>query len=85
MGGQGGACHCSPGHAGKEGPQLARTGASQGLPRAAAPVGVSHEVRRGVQVASRVATGKSGLHGRGKGKMSLLILERAIFLRKKEC
>ena len=27
---------------------------------------VSHEVRRGVQVASRVATGKSGLHGRGK-------------------
>ena len=31
---------CSPGHAGKEGPQLARTGASQGFPRAAAPVGV---------------------------------------------
>ena len=30
----------SPGHAGKEGPQLARTGASQGFPRAAAPVGV---------------------------------------------
>ena len=29
----------SPGHAGKEGPQLARTGASQGFPRAAAPVG----------------------------------------------
>ena len=28
----------------------------------------SHEVRRGVQVASRVATGKSGLHGRGKGE-----------------
>ena len=27
-----------------------------------------HEVRRGVQVASRVATGKSGLHGRGKGE-----------------
>ena len=26
---------CSPGHAGKEGPQLARTGASQGFPRAA--------------------------------------------------
>ena len=33
--------HCRhPGHAGKEGPQLARTGASQGFPRAAAPVGV---------------------------------------------
>ena len=31
---------CSPGHAGKEGPQLARTGASQGFPRAAAPMGV---------------------------------------------
>ena len=31
---------CSPGHAGKEGPHLARTGASQGFPRAAAPVGV---------------------------------------------
>ena len=30
--------------------------------------GFSHEVRRGVQVASRVATGKSGLHGRGKGE-----------------
>ena len=31
---------CSPGHAGRECPQLARTGASQGFPRAAAPVGV---------------------------------------------
>ena len=30
----------TPGQAGKEGPQLARTGASQGFPRAAAPVGV---------------------------------------------
>ena len=29
---------------------------------------VSHEVRRGAQVASRVATGKSGLRGRGKGE-----------------
>ena len=34
--------------------------------------GVSHEVRRGVQVASRVATGKSGLHGRGSSKASIL-------------
>ena len=32
---------CPPGHAGKEGPQLARTGASQGFPRAAAAVWVS--------------------------------------------
>ena len=31
---------CSAGHAGKEGPQLARTGASQGFPRAAVPIGV---------------------------------------------
>ena len=29
---------------------------------------VSHEVRWGVQVASRVARGKSGLHGQGKGE-----------------
>ena len=34
--------------------------------------GVSHEVRRGVQVASPVATGKSGLHGRGEGSTSML-------------
>ena len=40
---------CSPGHAGKEGPQLARTGASQGFPRAAAPVGVSLEVFLGLR------------------------------------
>ena len=31
---------CSPGQAGKEGPQLARTGASHGFPQAAAPMGV---------------------------------------------
>ena len=31
--------------AGKEGPQLARTGASQGFPRAAAPVGVFSRVK----------------------------------------
>ena len=36
--------------------------------------GVSHEVRRGVQVASCVATGKSGLRGRGKGER-LIALE----------
>ena len=29
---------CSPGHAGKEGPQLAMTGASRGFSPAAAPV-----------------------------------------------
>ena len=31
---------CSPGQAGKEGPQLAMTGASHGFPQAAAPMGV---------------------------------------------
>ena len=31
---------CSPGQAGKEGPHLARTGASQGFPRAAASMGL---------------------------------------------
>ena len=30
--------------------------------------GVSHEVRRGGQGASRVAPGKSGLHVRGEGE-----------------
>ena len=30
--------------------------------------GVSHEVRRGAQGASRVAPGKSGLHVRGEGE-----------------
>ena len=46
---------CSPGQAGKEDPHLARTGASQGFPRAAAPVGVFSEARRGSQGASRAA------------------------------
>ena len=55
----------SPGHAGKEGPQLARTGASQGFPRAAAPVGFSPEARRGSQGASREVPGKLSLHARG--------------------
>ena len=39
------------GDAGKEGPQLARTGASQGFPRAAAPVGV---FSRGIETESRM-------------------------------
>ena len=62
---------CSPGHAGKEGPQLERTGASQVFPRAAAPVGFSPEARRGSQGASRAAPGKSNhpfeLRGRAGG------------------
>ena len=44
---------CTPGHAGKEGPHLTMTGGgSQWFYRAAAPVLVSQEVRRGAQGAS---------------------------------
>ena len=79
---------CSPGHAGKEGPQLARTGASQGFPRDAAPVGVS---RRGTATpvhrpqrpagsthssTTRAAPGKSGLHARGEGERVLALESR---------
>ena len=35
---------CSPGHAGKEGPQLARTGESQGFLELRRQYGVSHEI-----------------------------------------
>ena len=60
--------HCSPGQAGKEGPHLARTGASQVFPRGAAPVGVFSRGRPGSQGASRAAPGKSVLHVRGEGE-----------------
>ena len=33
--------------------------------------GVSHEVRRGAQGASRVVPGKSGLHVRGEGARAI--------------
>ena len=59
---------CSPGHAGKEGPHLARTGASQSFLELRRPWGFSHEARRGSQGASRAAPGKSGLHARGEGE-----------------
>ena len=45
---------------------IARTGASQGFPRAAAPVGVFSRARRGSQGASRAAPGKSGLPARSE-------------------
>ena len=35
--------------------------------------GVSHEVRRGAQGASRVAPGKSGLHVRGEGERNIAL------------
>ena len=67
---------CSPGHAGKEGPQLARTGESQGFLELRRPWGFSPEARRGSQGASRAAPGKSGLHARGKGKRVLALESR---------
>ena len=45
---------------------IARTGASQGFPRAAAPVGVFSRGTRGSQGASRAAPGKSGLPARSE-------------------
>ena len=36
--------------------------------------GVSHEVRRGAQGASRVAPGKSGLHACGEGECVIALL-----------
>ena len=48
---------CSPGHAGKEGPQLARTGASQGFPRAAAPVGEKVGLKLNIQKTKIMASG----------------------------
>ena len=47
---------CSPGHAGKEGPQLARTGASQGFPRDE-DLREPLVRRQGSQVSMRVARG----------------------------
>ena len=57
-----------PGHAGKEGPHLTKTGGSRWFYRAAAPVLVSQGVRRGAQGASCVAPGKLGLDACGKGE-----------------
>ena len=60
---------CTPGHAGKEGPHLTMTGGgSRWFYRAAAPVLVSQEVRRGAQGASCVAPGKLGLDACGEGE-----------------
>ena len=59
---------CSPGHAGKEGPQLARKGASQVILELRRPWGFCPEARRGSQGASRAVPGKSGLCARGEGE-----------------
>ena len=47
---------------------IARTGASQGFPRAAAPVGVFSQGTTRISGASRAALGKPGLHGGGEGE-----------------
>ena len=60
--------YCSPGHAEKEGPHLAMTGASRGFSRAEAQVWCFPRGMLGAQGASCVAPGKSGLHARGKGE-----------------
>ena len=62
---------CTPGHAGKEGPHLTKTGGSRWFYRAAAPVLVSQEVRRGSQPSPWVGPGKPnlplGLRGKAGG------------------
>ena len=76
---------CSPGQAGKEGPQLARTRASQGFPRAAVPWGFlpRHDEdlreplvrRQGSQVCMREARGSASLLSspeRGQGPQDTL-------------
>ena len=73
---------CSPGQAGKEGAHLERTGASQGFPRAAAPVGVFSRGTTRIsgslscgQVSMRVARGSASWlssHGRGLGPRDAL-------------
>ena len=66
--------YCSPGHAEKEGPHLAMTGASRGFSRAAAQVWCFSRGTTGSSRASRVAPGKSGLHERGEGECVIALL-----------
>ena len=58
----------SPSHAGKDGPHLSIMEASPGFQELRRQYGLSHEVQRGAQGASRVATGKSVLHASGQGE-----------------
>ena len=69
---------CALGKAGKEGPHLARTGASQGFPRAAAPVGVFSRGKTRISGSLSCGAGKSGLcaHGEGERVMALQSWER---------
>ena len=64
---------CSPTHARKEGRHVAKTGASRGFLELRRQCGVSHEVRRGAQGASRVAPGKSGLHVSGERELVIAL------------
>ena len=65
---------CSLGHAEKEGPHLAMTGASRGFSRAEAQVWCFPRGMLGAQGASCVAPGKSGLHARGEGECVIALL-----------
>ena len=67
---------CPPGHAVNDGPHLTIKGASRGFSRAAAPVWVSPEARRGSQGASHAAPGKSGLHAHGEGQRVMALESR---------
>ena len=66
--------YCSPGHAEKEGPHLAMTGASRGFSRAEAQVWCFPRGMLGAQGASCAAPGKSGLHARGEGECVIALL-----------
>ena len=61
---------CSPGHAGNEGPHLARTGASQSFPRAAAPVGIFSRgtTRSSGSLSCGAREVRSPFHARGEGE-----------------
>ena len=59
---------CSPGHAGKEGPHIAMTGASRAFSRGAVPGWGFSQDTMGSSGVSRVVTGKTGLHARVEGE-----------------
>ena len=61
----------SPSHAGKDGPHLSIMEASPGFQELRRQYGLSHEVQRGAQGASRVVPGKSSLHARGEGERKI--------------
>ena len=61
---------CAPGQAGKEGTHIARTGASQGFPRTAAPMGVFSRgtTRSSGSLSCGAREVRSPFHARGEGE-----------------